>query len=236
MFNRSLPTVLAALAALVLLVLSRPGASQPDGGDDAAALSPQDIDRMMALMEEMNTPGPAHEALDRFIGAWDLEMRMWMTVPDAPPTVTSGTSTYEWVLDGHWVRSEWEGVLMGRPMSGIGLMGYDNFKKKYVATWVDSATTMMSAAEGLLDQTGDVLTLYGTMDEYLTGEHDKVVKYQYRFTDDDSFTFELHDLGIVPGETRVIEVIYTRADEPAPDAAMDEDAESDEAGMESMHE
>jgi hypothetical protein len=186
----------------------------------------------MALMEEMSTPGAAHEFLDRFVGEWDIEMRMWMMGPDAPPTKTTGTSTFEWTLDRHWVKSSFEGVLMGRPMAGMGVMGYDNFKKKYVAMWVDSASTMMNTAEGLLDRTGDVLTYYGTMDEYLTGEHDKTVKWVYEFTDDDSFTFEIHDLGIVPGETRVIEVAYTRKpkDESDDDVgdAMEDDDEGDD--------
>jgi len=45
----------------------------------------------------------------------------------------------------------------------------------------------------------------------MTGEHDKAVKYVYRITGDDTFTFEVHDLGIVPGETKVIEIRYQRA-------------------------
>ena len=48
------------------------------------------------------------------------------------------------------------------------------------------------------------------MDEWMTGEHDKAVKYVYRFVDDDHMIFEMHDLGIVPGETMVIEVNYER--------------------------
>ena len=51
------------------------------------------------------------------------------------------------------------------------------------------------------------------MDEWLTGEHDKAVKYVFRIINDDKHVFEVHDLGIVDGDkenTKVIEITYTR--------------------------
>jgi hypothetical protein len=78
---------------------------------------------------------------------------------------------------------------------------------------VDSASTAMQTSEGLADRTGKVLTFYGTMDEWMTGEHDKAVKFVFRIIDDDNHVFEMHDLGIVDGDkenTKVIEIRYTR--------------------------
>ena len=95
-------------------------------------------------------------------------------------------------------------------MEGIGITGFDNYKKKFVSVWFDNRNTAIMTSEGLLDQSGKVLTLFGSMDEWMTGEHDKTVKYVYRIIDDDEFVFEIHDLGIVPGETKVIEIVYTR--------------------------
>lgn len=48
------------------------------------------------------------------------------------------------------------------------------------------------------------------MDEYLTGEHDKITKQVTRIVDADTFVFEMHDLHIVPGETKVFEITYRR--------------------------
>jgi hypothetical protein len=38
--------------------------------------------------------------------------------------------------------------------------------------------------------------MYGTLDEYLTGEHDKMVKSVWRFVSDDEMRLEVHDLAI----------------------------------------
>jgi hypothetical protein len=48
------------------------------------------------------------------------------------------------------------------------------------------------------------------MDEWMTGEHDKTVKYLTRIVDENTYVFEIHDLAIVPGETKVMEIEYTR--------------------------
>jgi len=71
-------------------------------------------------------------------------------------------------------------------------------------------STAMNHAEGMRDRTGKVLTLYGTMDEPMTGEHDKPVKYVLRVLGPDKHVYEIHDLAIGEPHTMVIEVTYTR--------------------------
>ena len=46
--------------------------------------------------------------------------------------------------------------------------------------------------------------------ESTTGEHDKNVKYVYRFIDKDKYVFEIHDLAIGEPNTKVIDVVNTR--------------------------
>ena len=58
--------------------------------------------------------------------------------------------------------------------------------------------------------TGKVLSLYGKMDEPMTGEHDKNVKYVSRMISADKHIFEVHDLAISEPNTKVVEVVYTR--------------------------
>ena len=90
-------------------------------------------------------------------------------------------------------------------------MGYDNYKKKYTGTWIDSLSTTKNDMEGLLDRSGKIIHFYGSMDEYLTGEHDKPVKYVLDFSGDDQIVFEVHDLAI-GADSMVIQIRYTRAD------------------------
>jgi len=100
--------------------------------------------------------------------------------------------------------------MMGMPMTGMGVTGYDNFDKKYVSFWIDNLSTAMYLSEGSIDPAGKVLSLYGKMDEPMTGEHDKNVKYVSRVVDPDKFVFEIHDLAIPEPNTKVVEVVYTR--------------------------
>jgi hypothetical protein len=155
------------------------------------------------------TPGEAHKKLNNMVGSWETSTSMWMA-PGQPSEVTKGTAEMKWVLDGRFVLQEYHGEMMGRPMSGMGLTGYDNLNKKYVGVWMDNMGTAMSTMSGNFDRSEKVLTLYGTMDEPTTGEYGKYVKYVTRVLDKDKFVFEIHDLSLAEPNTKVVEVTYVR--------------------------
>lgn len=171
---------------------------------DHGDMDPAQMQRMMQLAKELATPGEAHRRLDYFVGEWDISTTVMGMSPE------TGTQSIKWILGGRQLRSSFKGTLMERPFEGLGLLGYDNYKKKYTSVWCDSQSTTLLTSEGLADQTGKVITLYGTMDEWMDGTHDKAVKYIYRIVDEDTYEFEIHDLGIVPGDTKVISMISTR--------------------------
>jgi hypothetical protein len=114
-------------------------------------------------------------------------------------------------MDGRWMQLRSSGQMMGMPVQGQSVMGYDNFKMSYVVSAVSSMDTAMHCAEGDLDPGGRALLLYGTLDEYLTGEHDKMVKTVWRFLSDDEMVMEIHDLPIGENGTKVVEIRYRRA-------------------------
>jgi hypothetical protein len=176
------------------------------------------VEQIMKLWAEMAAPGYPHERLAQFEGKWKTVTNMWMAGPDAPPVQTSGECERTMILGGRFLQERQKGTMFGQPFEGLGLTGYDNFKKKYVATWVDTAGTAIYTMEGNWDPAGKVLTLYGVMDEYYTGEHDKPVKYVTRIVNEDQFVFEVHDLTLAE-QSLVAEVTYTRVkEEPQPDA------------------
>ncbi len=174
------------------------------------AVQDQEMD-MAAMMEKAKRytqPGEHHKLLERFVGKWNTETRIFMgATPMAP---TKGTAETTWLMEGRWIQSTSSGTLMGQSLDTFTLMGYDNFKQSYVTTVVSSMDTAMNRSEGDLDPGGDVLLLYGTLDEYLTGEHDKMVKTVIRFVSEDEHVMEIHDLPIGENNTKVIEVKYTR--------------------------
>ena len=171
---------------------------------DHGDMDPAQMQRMMQLAEELATPGETHRRLDFFTGEWDTSTTVMGMEPE------TGTQSIKWILGGRQLQSEVNGTVMGRPFEGLGLLGYDNYKKKYTSVWCDSQSTTLLTSEGLADQSGKVITLYGTMDEWMDGTHDKAVKYVYRIVDENTYEFEIHDLGIVPGDTKVISITATR--------------------------
>jgi hypothetical protein len=167
-------------------------------------------DEMMKKWMEAATPNENHKKLNDLVGRWETTMSTWMNGPDKPPIVDKGSSELKWVLDGRFLMQESKGNMMGQPFSGMGFTGYDNLNKNFVSFWIDNSSTAMFTSEGNFDQTGKVLNFFGTMNEPMTGEHGKAVKYVLRMVDKDKWTFEFHDFAFPEGKTKVGEIIYTR--------------------------
>ena len=169
---------------------------------------PMDIAAMMAKAKKYTEPGPAHRSLERFLGSWETETVLPGTGMD--PEV--GRATGRWLMEGRWIALEMEGTLMGSPIQSFQVLGYDNFKQSYVTSHVSTMDTAMTHSEGDMTPDGKSLLTYGTLDEYLTGEHDKMVKYAWRFENADRMVLEVHDLPIGEVGTKVVEVRMTRKD------------------------
>lgn len=174
------------------------------------AAAPQDgMKEAMEKARRWTQPGEQHKALERFVGKWEMESRLYMG--GSPSPAEKGTAEFRWRIAGRWLESDWSGPMFGMPMQGAMLLGYDNFKMSYVSTHVTSGDTAMTHAEGDMTPDGKSLVMYGTLDEYLTGEHDKMVKYAWRFVSADEMRLEIHDLPIGEENTKVLEFTYKRA-------------------------
>jgi hypothetical protein len=100
--------------------------------------------------------------------------------------------------------------MMGQPFSGVGYTGYDNFKKRYVSLWIDNMSTAMSTMDGNLDKEGKTFTTWGRMDEPMTGEKGKKIKYVTRIIDNDTQTFEVYDVAAYGDKKPTMQITYTR--------------------------
>jgi hypothetical protein len=176
--------------------------------DPSNAAIQADIQKAMAAAAKFVQPGEHHKALERFLGSWTTTTTtMFMGRRQAGET---GTASGAWLIPGRWLKLDYELSMAGMRFTGVTIIGYDNFKMSYVATTVTSADTAMVRYEGDMDPSGDALIMYGTLDEYITGEHDKMVKYLWRFTNDNRIVLEVHDLPIGERNTQVIEVAFDR--------------------------
>ena len=161
-YAKSLITVLTVLALPALCQNQKPA---DDAGTKSADKKPSDAE-MMAMMMEMAKPGENHKLLQSAAGTWTYTVKWWMS-PDAPPTVASGTTVYRSVMGGRYIVGEHtgtmqtpgpDGKMMDAEFKGMGVEGYDNAKKKFVASWIDNMGTGIMNMEGTWDPAAKALT------------------------------------------------------------------------------
>ncbi len=99
-----------------------------------------------------------HKWLQQFVGEWDTESEIAVG-PDQPPLKLKGIQSAR-SIGGLWIVSEIKGdTPIGTPMYAVLTLGFDPQKKKFVGTWIDSATAYLWIYEGSLDTAGKILTL-----------------------------------------------------------------------------
>jgi hypothetical protein len=204
--NWTVALLLAAVASVAGLAAAdqaKKPANPAKTSDQAAAM---DEKAMMEAWMKVATPGEGHKWLEPVVGTWDAKITMWMA-PGAPPQQSTGTSENTWVLGGRFVQQRHEGNFMGQPFSGIGYTGYDNYKKKYVGTWMDTMGTMVMVSQG--EAAGKTLSMTSTIDDILTGKA-TAVKSEIKIVDPDHHVMEMWGPDPAGKQFKTMEIQYTR--------------------------
>lgn len=174
------------------------GREQPPTDDQMA--------EMMKRYEEAAAPGKAHELLSPLVGTFNVTAKF-----ESPQgTITStGKSSCEWVLEGRFLKQDFTGMMESQKFTGIGYTGYDNSKKKYQATWMDSMSTAIFYMEGEVDSSGKTLTLTGEGMDPAAGE---MKKYQHvwNLENKDEIVFEMFEVGAGGQPTKTATLTYKR--------------------------
>ena len=154
-----------------------------------------------------STPGDAHKKLDGMVGTWNVTVKSWMA-PGTPPMESTGTAVNAWVLGGRWMEEKFTGSFMNMPFQGIGYTGYDNIKKQYIGTWMDSMSTavMMSTGKG---GSGNTWEFASSMDDPMSGKTMPVTE-KVTFTDADHHTMEMWSPGPDGKMFKMMEIAYSR--------------------------
>jgi hypothetical protein len=171
----------------------------------------EDIDKMkteyMAKWTKYATPSEGHKVLEQLVGKWEYILKYWSS-PDTPPEESTGTNDVKWIIGGRFLQMDVNGTSMGQPFEGMGIMGYDNAKKEYVNTWIDSMGTGMMNATGSYDAETKTLTEIGSYTDPMAGQ--QMFKGVTKFIDEDNVSYEMYISGQEGKETRVMEINYTR--------------------------
>jgi len=173
------------------------------GGDDMAA--------MMAEMMKYAAPGEHHGHLKPLAGKWKLASKFRMS-PEAPWDDSTGDATLEWILGGRFLQLKVKSPpseAMPMEFEGFGLLGYDNYGKKYVSAWMDSMFTGIMMMNGSCDASAKTITLTGENDDPMTGGKSKQ-RWVYKIINDDKFVFEMWGPGEDGKEFMNGEITYNR--------------------------
>ena len=116
---------------------------------------------MMKQMLEMSKLNENHKLLSSLDGNWTFNIKTWFNPdPNAKPQESKGTGIRKTIMGGRYVMMDVtgkmqmpgeDGKMKDAQFKGMGLEGYDNVKKKFVASWVDNMGTGIQFSEGTYD-------------------------------------------------------------------------------------
>ncbi len=153
-------------------------------------------------------PGAPHKALDALVGNWTAKITTWEK-PGAEPQVATGTASSKWILGQRFVQESFKAQLAGMQYEGVGFTGFDNFKKKYTATWMDTMGTATMHLSGSFDATGQVLTMSGEIDDVVTGKRVKI-RTVTTLVSPQEHRYELYGPDAGGAEFKSTEIVFTR--------------------------
>lgn len=191
------------LGACAILLSSMAAFAQ----DQMKQMSPEEKAAMEAMMKA-STPGEAHKKLASMAGTWDATIKMYAQ-PGAPAQESTGVSENKVVLGGRWVQETFSGTFMGMPFSGIGYTGYDNIKKQFVGTWMDSMSTSMMLSTGTGDASGKTYDFNATADDPMTGKT-MTIKQKVTVTDENHHMMEMWGPAPDGKLFKMMEISYSR--------------------------
>ncbi len=198
-------TLSAALIA-VIGITAYAADKKDSTAEKRAALSEEE---MMKNFAANATPGAEHKKLDAYTGSWTVHSKMWMK-PGADPMESDGTCASAWIMGGRYLEMNIKSEFAGQPFEGRATMAYNNMRKVYESTWIDNMGTAISFMKGgTFSADGKKFTYEGKMDDCMTGEKDKLIRFVDTFVSADEILSEGYDLS-QGKDFKTMEMTYKR--------------------------
>jgi hypothetical protein len=179
---------------------------QSEINKEKMASMPPDFKASMEAWQKLATPGEPHKVLAARAGSWKTKSKHWMEL-DKPYMKSEGSCERRMILDGRFLQEEFSGEMMGMHFKGIGVMGYDNQSKKYVATWTDSMSTGIYFFEGAAGDDGKTISLESRFHDPVNGPG--TWHLVTRLVDENMETAEMR-MKYDSGKEEKCETVYTR--------------------------
>jgi hypothetical protein len=225
---RVMKTFISLITILFAALIATPSFAQTSGTSPAIGTAPvgaatapsgqPDPQEMMKQMMEMSKLNENHKLLADMNGSWNYAIKMWMNPdPNAPPQQSKGTATRKSVMGGRYFVMDVSGKLQmpgddgnmkDMQFKGMAVEGYDNMKKKFVSSWIDSMGTGIQFSEGTYDPASKTFTFTSEM-EMMPGMK-TAVRETIKVTDKDHMMLEWYETH-GGQEKKTMEIAYTRA-------------------------
>ncbi len=199
--------VVGWLFSLAALVLGLAHPARPQAAPPAATLTPEQQPRMENWVKSM-TPGAPHKWLAARAGKFDFSGRFWME-PGAPPQAAKGVAERTLALGGRVLQEKVTSNLMGMPLDGLGLVGYDNVTGQFWSTWNDSLSTGQRVAGGKCDSALRSCVWRGTYPNPDTGKP-QAVRLELKLDGPDREVLTAFETAADGKEARTLELVYAR--------------------------
>lgn len=175
---------------------------------DKAWVAVDSATEMKAWMDYA-TPGEAQKMLAKSEGTWTGQTTMWMA-KDAPPATNTSTMVNKMAMGGRYQLSTFNGSFMGMPFEGMSVTGYDNYKKKYISTWIDNMGTGIMKMEGDWDEASKSMVMTGKCTNPANGVEYEM-KEIFKHIDDNNELMEMYGPDSKTGEIyKTMEIKLTR--------------------------
>jgi len=159
---------------------------------------------------DFSAPGPEHKILEGLTGTYDAKVKAFLE-PGKPPEESTGLMKRKMLMGGRYLQEDYDGKLGPDTFSGLGIIGFDKLKKKYVLSWIDSNSTGFMTSEGTYDAAKKTLTYESEDFDPGTGKRMKG-RDILRIDNENQQTFEMYRQPPEEGakELKVLEIVYTR--------------------------
>jgi len=189
--------------------------TEPDANTETASTSPAGPPDSAAQAEMMKawmdfaTPGPEHAWMAKQAGTWVADSVLQWMDPSQPPTVSKATDVVTMAINGLYQMTDFSSTMMGQPMQGHGIMGFDKMKKKFVLSWIDNMGSGIVRMEGSYDEATKTLSMAGKQsDPGMKAETD--IRQELKFHDDNSYTMSMYGTGHDGKEAKFMEGTFKR--------------------------
>lgn len=211
-------TVFIAATSLAVSSFAQQTSTSPAGGTGASAPAGQpNPEEMMKQMMELSKLNENHKLLASLDGNWNYTIKFWMNPdPNAKPQESKGTAVRKSVMGGRYVTMDVSGKMQmpgadGKmkdvQFKGMGTEGYDNVKKKFVASWIDNMGTGIEFSEGTYDPASKTFTYTSEM-EPVPGMKTQV-REMIKIADNNHMSLEWYE-NQGGQEKKTMEIAYTK--------------------------